>query len=85
VRWLLLACLLCGGCGYRIAAGDSAIVLRSAAMGLEAFQTQVCLYVIGASGPFRGMAAVLAHGGATIESCTAMFPPDHPPLPSPPP
>ena len=66
--WLLLACLLCGGC-IRGGAAQSLFTIGSAALATENLQPQACLFVVGTISGWRGMQLVISHGGISVEDC----------------
>ena len=74
MRYLLLLCLLCGGC-MRAGTAQTVFSLGTAAVATENLQPRACLWVLGSMGGFRGMSLIIAHGNVTLDECVKLHAP----------
>ena len=72
---VVLALLCCTGCGgLRIGQASTVFAIGTAAQGIGDINNKACIWILGTSGMYRGMAVLVAQGNATLEECRRQEP-----------
>jgi len=74
---LLLLLLGCAGCGgLKVGQASTVFAIGTGASGIGDINNKACIWILGTSGMYRGMAVLVAQGNVTLEECRRQEPPE---------